>query len=239
MAKNRVFRFKQFAVDDGGCAMKVGTDGVLLGAWCRLPRGRRVLDVGTGSGVVALMIAQRAPQALIHAIDIDDSAVSQATANFTVSPWGERLTAEVADLKDWAATQEPDAFDLVVCNPPYYNQSLLPPDTRRELARHSSALTMPQLLTAVERLLAPNGLFAMITPVEAQKMVAEYCAYHDLQVVRKTSVVSVEGHEPKRILWELSKTRSPLVIEQLVIENPDHTFTARYVVLMRDFYLKM
>ena len=237
MEKNRVFRFKQFAVDDSCCAMKVGTDGVLLGAWAPVDGVRRVLDVGTGCGVIALMVAQRAPQALIDAIDIDAQAAQQAMANFASSPWGERLSARQCDFNELAATMS-STYDLVVCNPPFFADGVMPPDDRRSLARHGTSLTLEQLLNGAERLLTPQGRLAMVTPVEARPLVMEYCAYHDLRVNGLTEVVPVEGRAPKRLLWLCSRMSTPLRANVLVM-TAQGSFTQPYVDLVRDFYLKM
>ena len=155
-----MFRFKQFAVRQDRCPMKVGTDGVLLGAWAPvLPSDRRVLDIGTGTGLIALMMAQRMPQARIAGVDIDD--VSQARENADASPWGARLEFHRCPVQEFAAG---GAFDLIVSNPPYFVGSLTCPDAGRTAARHAVHLPFEALRDAVLRLLAPGGRFALILP---------------------------------------------------------------------------
>jgi len=134
---NPWFQFKQFTVWHDKCAMKVGTDGVLLGAWADMEQARSILDVGTGSGLIALMAAQRNLTAAITAIDIDESAIIQARENFDRSPWVNRLTAEPISLEDFAGSTDA-MFDVIVSNPPYFHQSLHSPDKKRTLARHSA-----------------------------------------------------------------------------------------------------
>ena len=141
-----MFRFKRFSVCQQGCAMKVGTDGVLLGAWCALEASqRRVLDIGTGTGVIALMAAQRSAEARITAVDIDGECARRAAGNFAASPWGDRLEAVQADIRDFASGH---TFDHIITNPPYFSSSLLPPDSGRRLARHCVALPFADLAAA-------------------------------------------------------------------------------------------
>ena len=169
------FRFKQFFVNDDRCAMKVGTDGVLLGCWTPItvhrtpytihPTPFRVLDIGTGSGLIALMLAQRCPNAQIDAIDIDTSAIEQAKENFAQSPFSNQLAAYPSSLQTW-----PDhPYDLVVSNPPYFQNSLKNPDEGRKQARHTDSLSYQELLSHSARLLNENGHLALILPAEAEE----------------------------------------------------------------------
>ncbi|MFR0763893.1 MAG: tRNA1(Val) (adenine(37)-N6)-methyltransferase [Alistipes communis] len=152
-----MFRFKRFTIEQDACPMKVGTDGVLLGAWVALGAADRLLlDVGTGTGVIALMLAQRSPAAGVTALDIDAACAEQARANADRSPWGGRVTTCCAPVQEYRP-EEP--FDLVVSNPPYYDRSLLPPDAGRTTARHTVALTHGELIAAACRLLAPEGVW--------------------------------------------------------------------------------
>ena len=156
------FRFKQFAVEQDDVAMKVGTDGVLLGAWANCEGAKRILDIGTGTGVIALQMAQRNAEAQIHAVEIDEAAAKRARANFDNSPWAERLNVEQTAVQEFSPAEK---FDLIVSNPPYFVDSLLPPDTKRSTARHTHDLTFEELDNAVARLLAGDGKFALILPV--------------------------------------------------------------------------
>lgn len=236
MGREKVFRFKQFAVVNDRTAMKVGTDGVLIGAWCDVAGARRVLDVGTGCGVIALMVAQRNTTALIDGIDIDGGAIDEATVNFARSPWSDRLKAHLIDFNT-AALDE--GYDLIVSNPPYFTDSLLPPDAARSLARHTRTLTYRQLIDGAARLLSDHGTVAIITPVESESTIIEASTFASLHIQRLTRVVPVVGALPKRLMWQLSRHDTSYREDQLTIAHRDGAFTDDYIALTKDFYLKM
>lgn len=236
MGREKVFKFKQFAVLNDRTAMKVGTDGVLLGAWCPVEGARRVLDVGTGCGVIALMVAQRNNDAVIDAIDIDHDAIDEATLNFANSPWGERLTAIEGNFNDLNTAV---GYDLIVSNPPYFTDSLLPPDEARTLARHSRSLTYRQLIDGAARLMSDEGTLALISPCDAEGEIIEASAFASLPVRRLTRVIPVEDAPAKRTLWLLSRREVPYLEDTLTIAHHDDTFTSEYVALTGAFYLKM
>ena len=236
MGREKTFRFKQFAVLNDRTAMKVGTDGVLLGAWCPVQGAHRVLDVGTGCGVIALMIAQRNSEAVITGIDIDEGAIEEAGLNFANSPWGERLTATLADFNGLKGS---DRYDLIVSNPPYFTDSLLPPDASRTLARHTCSLTYRQLIEGATRLLTSDGSLAMISPTDAEGDIIEAATFASLPVRRITRVIPVEGAAPKRTLWLLSRRDIPYTEDTLTITHTDGSFTQEYINLTKEFYLKM
>ena len=228
------FRFKQFAVEQEDVAMKVGTDGVLLGAWANSDNVKRILDIGTGTGVIALQMAQRNPIAHIHAVEIDDTAAKRARANFDLSPWAERLTVEQTAVQEFGPSKK---FDLIVSNPPYFVDSLLPPDAKRSTARHTHDLTFEELDSAVCRLLDDNGKFALILPVtEFEK----YLALTQLHLVRRCDVCPVEGGAIKRIMGEFAKQpTTEIEIETIAIERGRRgDYTDDYRALTKDFYLK-
>ena len=228
------FRFKQFAVEQEDVAMKVGTDGVLLGAWANSDNVKRILDIGTGTGVIALQMAQRNPIAHIHAVEIDDTAAKRARANFDLSPWAERLTVEQTAVQEFAPAEK---FELIVSNPPYFVDSLLPPDEKRSTARHTHDLTFEELDSAVCRLLDENGKFALILPVtEFEK----YLALTQLHLVRRCDVCPVEGGAIKRIMGEFAKhPTTEIEIETIAIERGRRgDYTDDYRALTKDFYLK-
>lgn len=236
MGRERIFRFKQFAVLNDRTAMKVGTDGVLLGAWCPVEGAERVLDVGTGCGVIALMVAQRNANAVIDAIDIDAGAIEEASVNFANSPWGDRLTALEADFNDMDGAA---GYDLIVSNPPYFTDSLLPPDAARTLARHSKSLTYRQLIDGAARLLSDEGALALISPCDAEGDIIEASTFASLPVRRLTRVIPVDNAPAKRTLWQLSRREVPYLEDMLTIAHHDGTFTSEYVSLTGAFYLKM
>ena len=228
------FRFKQFAVEQDDVAMKVGTDGVLLGAWVNCEGAKHILDIGTGTGVIALQMAQRNQQAKVQAVEIDETATKRARANFDASPWAERLEVKQTAVQEFAPAEK---FDLIVSNPPYFVDSLLPPDAKRSTARHTHDLTFEELDEAVARLLAEGGRFALILPVaEFEK----YLTITQLNIVRRCDVHPVEGGAVKRIMAEFAKQKpNTIAHETIAIEKGRRgDYTDDYRVLTKDFYLK-
>ena len=233
---NQYFKFKQFTVNQDRCAMKVGTDGVLLGSWVDVESAGNVLDIGTGTGLLALMVAQRNSGAAIDALDIDPEAASQAEENFAASSWGERLTV-VPD--DFLAHRFVKKYDLVVCNPPYFTQSLKSPNEKRTTARHSDSLPLDRLAQGVADVLADDGVFAVVLPLQEGEVLVAECDKVGLNVRRKAMVYAKsESTEPKRVLLELSKNAAETVEERIVIERCErHDYTDQYKALTKDFYL--
>ena len=221
------FRFKQFFIEDSQCAMKVGTDGVLLGAWA--PTGTRILDVGTGSGLIARMLMQRCPEAKVEGIDIDEAAVEQACEN--------GVRAFQARLQDWQGS-----YDLIVSNPPYFQNSLKNPDEGRKTARHTDTLSYAELIHHSARLLTENGQLALILPAEAENEVRQLAAAEDLYLTRATRVYSKESKPARRVLlcfakWKIEDFRLEIVEDSLVLEDEKGGRSLPYQNLCRDFYL--
>ncbi len=235
MGREKVFRFKQFAVLNDRTAMKVGTDGVLLGAWCPVAGARHVLDVGTGCGVIALMIAQRNHEAVITGIDIDHDAVQEATLNFERSPWSDRLTAVEGNFNDMSTS----GYDVIVSNPPFFTNGVLPAGDARIAARHTQSLTYRQLIEGAARLLSSHGALALISPTDAEGEIIEAATFATLPVRQVTHVIPVDGALPKRTLWLLSPRDIAYHEDTVTIANRDGTFTQEYIELTGDFYLKM
>lgn len=233
---NPFFKFKQFTVYHDRCAMKVGTDGVLLGAWTDLSQTRRILDIGTGTGLIALMLAQRNPEAQITAIDIDAEAVKQACENFSASPWSNRLKAIQQDVCHYT---EISLFDTIVSNPPYFIDSLKCADNQRTTARHTDSLDAQRLLKKVSELLAPDGRFSLILPADQTNELIRIAQIQGLHPSRLTQVITRPGLPPKRSLVEFQKTIQPIQANELVIELERHVYSEGYTSLTRDFYLKM
>lgn len=217
--------------------MKVGTDGVLLGAWVGVrPSDRRMLDIGTGTGLIALMLAQRAQDASVTGVDIDD--VAQARENGDASPWAGRVVFERCPVQEFRA---PEPFDLIVSNPPFFVDSLTCPDEGRTAARHAVHLPFDELRDAVLRLMAPAGRFAVILPTaEAERFLA-VCAGR-LALTRRTDVRTTPRHPAKRALLEFSRaeaTDAAPEISELTVGTGEHEcYTPEYRALTRDFYLK-
>lgn len=229
------FTFKQFEVRQERCAMKVGTDGVLLGAWACVEHCGRVLDMGTGTGLVALMTAQRS-QAHIVAIDLDADAVSQAAENASSSPWSSRIQVVEADAREISDSLP---FDAILCNPPFFENSLKCPDSARTMARHTDTLSFDELARSASRLLSPEGELSVVIPYDRAHDMTVSCACHGLFATRQTIVVPIEGGKPKRILMAFTRQGAPHGITTLCIQNAERQYTPEYVSLVEDFYLKM
>lgn len=236
---NPFFQFKQFTIRHDKCAMKVGTDGVLLGAWAGIESCNRILDIGTGTGLIAMMLAQRS-KAVIDAIDIDAEARLQAQENAESSPFAERIKIRHSALSDFAQT-DTGLYDLIVSNPPYFVDSLKCPDQKRNTARHTDTLTLEDLLQDSRKLLAPQGRIALILPYDLKERLADCIRTQNLFLSKETSVIPVPGAEPKRLLAELTAEPPvfPTFSSQLTIEIARHQYTDEYVSLTKDFYLKM
>lgn len=247
MAGSEGFQFRQFYVRHDRCAMKVGTDGVLLGAWAPvdLPFDHlpcTILDIGTGSGLVALMMAQRFPEAQIDAIDIDEAAVEQAKENFQASAFSQQLSAYQSSLQDWLNHQSlitKHKYDLVVSNPPYFQNSLKNPDAGRQLARHTDSLSYAELITHSARLLKPQGMLAIILPAEVEKEVEKLAQEAGLSLTRVTRVFSKESKPARRVLlfFQFSAVSIQPTEDKLVLENETGGRSAAYSKLCKEFYL--
>ena len=233
---NPFFTFKQFTIRHDRCAMKVGTDGVLLGAWTDVSHSCRILDIGTGTGLIALMLAQRCPQASITAIDIDAEAVEQAHENILSSPWKDRVEVLLQDVCPFPANQQ---FDSIVSNPPYFIDSLKCPDSQRNTARHTDTLDAKRLLESVARLLSDNGRFSIILPAEQTDLLIQSAYTQGLYPSRQTAVITRPGLSPKRILMEFQKKKEAFHPDELIIELERHVYSEGYIALTKDFYLRM
>ncbi len=239
--RESIFRFKQFSVRNEKSAMKVGTDGVLIGAWCDVDNVNSVLDIGCGTGLISLMVAQRQPLAQIDAVEIDDDACNEALVNFRNSPWTNRLSVISADFKEFAAMCS-KRYDLIVSNPPFFTNGVLPPNESRKNARHCASLSFADLLAGASRLLSERGRICVITPCESDesiRLIADDCG---LKNRAKTIVYPKPASQPKRILWQFDKNadRGSAVIDSLIIETEErHHYSNEYISLTKDFYLKM
>jgi tRNA1Val (adenine37-N6)-methyltransferase len=232
---NTWFQFKQFHLTQEKSALKVGTDGVLLGAWCSVDGIQRILDVGTGTGLIALMLAQRS-EAEIHAIDISGDASLDAGLNFGKSPWTGRLSLFTADFNLFSA--EPDGqYDLVVCNPPFFKKSMLSASAASSMARHDVTLTFLQLIKGAKRMLSDSGRLAVIVPAEAFDDFRESARLEGFYLSRKTTVIPKSDRPAKRILLEFSLNPCYPEIRELVILKGEKLFSDDFMALTREFYL--
>lgn len=232
---NSYFTFKKFTVYHDLCAMKVGTDGVLLGAWTNVSASKNILDIGTGSGLIALMLAQRC-EASIVGIDIDKDAVTQSQINFAASPWGKRMQVTQVNLNEF---QSSCLFDTIVSNPPFFSDSLRCPDSQRSKARHNDILPLSLLMERVSNLLHLNGRFSLIFPYDQNEIVIQRAKEHGLYPTRHTIVLTRPGLPPKRSLFEFQKQPFPYTPQELTIELERHVYSEEYITLTKDFYLKM
>lgn len=232
---NPYFRFKQFTIHHDRCAMKVGTDGVLLGAWTNAKNIKNTLDIGTGSGLIALMLAQQNRDLLIDAIDIDNNAVEQARENVMRSPFSAQVRCFNTSLQEYALSCE-QKYDLIVSNPPYFEQSLKSPKKNRSIARHTDSLSVDELIRLSSELLSHNGRLSIIYPFEYKNYLLEQ---DQLFVTRVTNVYPVPDSLPKRVLVEFSKQRSSLKENDLLIEKKRHIYSDEFISLAKDYYLKL
>ena len=231
------FTFKQFEVQQDRCAMKVGTDGTLLGAWAEMGRpDGRLLDIGTGTGLMALMMAQRYPETRVTAIDIDEMAVSQAKENVMRSPFADRIEVLLADVNTFEPTE---MFDSIVCNPPFFNNALVCPDNQRTQARHTLSLSYRQLMAAADRLLDENGTFSLIIPNDFFQQLESEAHFAGFFPTRIYGVRTVEGKPIKRYLIELRKRpQKEFIKKEVLIEDAPNMRSEWYRELTKDFYIK-
>ena len=235
---NNHFEFKQFKVHQDGAAMKVGTDGVLLGAWAYLDgKENHILDIGTGTGLLALMAAQRSPATRIDAVEIDQTAARQAMENAEASPWFERIRIHHMSIQDFVR-QAPIRYDHIVSNPPFFVRSLKAPNPSRSAARHTDTLAFEDLISAANTLLAPEGRFSVIYPTEEAAVFEALASENGLYCNRRTKVKGTPESAFKRILMEFSHKVTTIRENELIIELARHRYSPEYIALTRDFYLK-
>lgn len=234
------FQFKNFFVEQDRCAMKIGTDGVLLGAWAPIDNHPfSILDIGTGTGIIALMLAQRSAAQQIDALEIDEDAYEQATDNFENSPWNDRLFCFHAGLDEFIEEPE-DEYDLIVSNPPFYSEDYKTENESRDLARFQDAMPFEQLLEAADLLLSENGIFAVIIPFKEEENFIALANEFELYPLKITRVKGTPTTEIKRSLLAFSRNETTdLPIDELIIETTRHVYTPEYIELTKDFYLKM
>ena len=238
------FTFKQFQVNQDRCAMKIGTDGVLLGAWTPLINNPfNVLDIGAGTGILSLMLAQRSNAApnnvgIIDAIEIDEDAYEQCVENFETSPWGDKLFCFHAGLDEFVDEPE-DEYDLIISNPPFYTDDYKSDNTSRDLARFEDALPFEELIEAAALLLSDNGIFSVIIPYKEEERFVAMCKELDLFPLKITRVKGTPTSEIKRSLLAFCRMEQTSLIDELIIEISRHNYTPEYIELTKEFYLKM
>lgn len=235
---NKPFQFKKFSVQQDQCAMKIGTDSVLLGAWTSINNPHTILDIGAGTGVLSLMLAQRSNAQQIEALEIDEAAYVQCSENFENSPWNDRLFCYHASLLEFVEEVD-ETFDLIICNPPFYSEDYKSKDQARDLARFNDAMPFKHLVYAVVNLLNPNGLCSLIIPKKEEKDFIKLAEQGGLFPKRILHVKGQPNSIAKRSLIEFTFRPSESEINELVIETARHRYTEAYIDLTKDFYLKM
>lgn len=236
MANNEVFQYKQFTVCQKHAAMKVGTDADLLGTLAA--GGKHILDIGTGTGIISLMMAQRFPDATIEAIDIDDNAIIDATENFANSPFASRLSLEKISFQDFLKRNPEPIFDCIVCNPPYFDKSTESNDLSRTRARHTSSLPFSVLIEGAYRLLKDEGVFSVCIPPEVLEEFSAECIFKGFWLKAMYKVKSIPEKEPKRYIL-VHKKGCPVTpdIQTYCMRNSDKSRSAWYNDLLRDFHI--
>lgn len=234
------FAFKQFSVQQDKCAMKIGTDSVLLGAWCPIDNNPfSVLDIGAGTGVLSLMLAQRSHAEQIDALEIEEDAYEQCVENFEASPWSDRLFCFHAGLDEFIEEPE-DEYDIIISNPPFYSEDYKTDNSQRDLARFQDAMPFEELVEAADLLLSENGIFAVIIPYKEEERFIDLCAEAELFPVKVTRVKGSHTTPIVRSLLAFKRYElSVLTADELVIEINRHEYTDDYINLTKDFYLKM
>jgi len=230
------FRFKQFSIDDSLCAMKVGVDAVLLGASINVNNAKTILDIGTGTGIIALMLAQKS-KALIDAVEIDNDAYEQAKINIDNAPWQSRMKVHHCSIQDYCLSSN-SKYDLIVSNPPFFINSFKAPDANRQIARHTDLLSQEDLISSVIHFLAKDGRFCLILPYNEAILFKNKAANHLLYCNKTTYVQPKENKSSHRLLMEYSFNNKNLMENKLVIEEAQrHHYTDAYKELTKDYYL--
>lgn len=232
-----MFHFKQFSVDQTGCAMKINTDGVLLGALADTDKPSSILDIGTGTGVIALMLAQRFADAHIDAVEIDESAAITAESNFKASPFADRLTVFPVSFSDFFANHPDKKYDLIVSNPPFYINSLQSPGAKKNLAKHAGDGFFEGLISGVAEHLTENGICSLVLPIDTAELVKALAAQHQLYPQKIISVYSFKDDESHRKILALGFGEGESVEEKLVIYDSPKIYSKQYQEVLKEFLM--
>ncbi len=234
---NQWFKCKQFEIKQDKCGHKVGTDSFLLGAWTHIGNARQILDIGTGTGILSLMAAQRS-QAEVTAIEIEKEAFEQAQENFNNSPWADRLSIQNVSLQKFSSNKK--KYDVIICNPPFFQNSLISPDAKRTLARHMDILTLSDIVFYAEKNLEKGGIVSLILPIEQLSYLLDFLNANSWFAYRITKVYPKPGKKAHRTLIEFGKLKRGLELDELTIETEKrHVYTQKCYELLKEFYLKM
>ena len=233
------FTFKQFFVAHDRCAMKVGTDGILLGAWAPIVRVKQVLDIGTGSGLLALMLAQRTDaRVMLDAVELDDNAANQARENVEASPWPTRIQVHQADIQQWQPPQT-RRYELIVSNPPFFAEGVPCATSQREQARYTTTLDHVTLLTCAAECITEEGFFCVVLPVDIGDVFVQRAQNMGWHLRLRTDVAETEMRPPHRVLLAFSPMAGECFSDRLVIRGPEQQYSEGFTALTQDFYLFM
>lgn len=230
------FKFKQFSVEDEGCTMKVGTDSVLLGSWVNTRDTNNILDIGTGCGIIALMLAQRSPKAQIDAVEVDRKSCTTARENVKQTPWSKRIKIVNSSFQKYHQRVE-HTYDLIVSNPPYFENSLKPKSERKKLSKHNDSLGYDELLHGAKKLMSRHSRLAVILPYDQSKNFKEKALFDGLFCNIEVAIVTKTGSSPNRCLMEFMSKRVTTNWSELTIRNKDGSFSNAYKRLTGAFYL--
>ncbi|MGK3126848.1 tRNA1(Val) (adenine(37)-N6)-methyltransferase [Candidatus Pantoea formicae] len=237
MLRKDGFTFKQFFVAHDRCAMKVGTDGVLLGAWAPVANARRILDIGCGSGLIALMLAQRtSEQVQLDAVELDASAANQADENVQASPWADRITVHQQDIISWSEQCE-KRYSLIVSNPPFFAPGTASASTERDNARSTATLDHPTLLRCAAQLIEEEGIFCVVLPEESGEKLISLALAEGWHLRYRYDVAAYAHRPPNRLVLGFSPTKGETLLERLAIRDEDKSYSADWLSLVTDFYL--
>ena len=233
---NSWFQFQQFRVEQGRCAMKISTDAVLLGSLVQSDDPKQILDIGTGTGVIALMLAQRFPAAQLTALELDPEAASQAKENCEQSPFSQRLTVLQGRFQDFLVEER---FDLLVSNPPFFPDHLPTSDPKRQQALHTDSLSFEELLYKASQLLAPSGSFWVILPPRQMQDFIQYATAHGLFPGTRVGIRDSAAKPIHRevVCFSFSESLTPALPEELFLKNDDGSYSERYQLLISGFLL--
>ncbi|MDD7273884.1 MAG: methyltransferase [Prevotella sp.] len=234
------FTFKQFHIEQDQCAMKVGTDGVLLGAWAE--GGKRILDIGTGTGLIALMMAQRYPEAVINGIEIEENAAHQALSNANNSPFKAQIKIFHTSLQNHTATlaceKMPTLYDAIVSNPPFFVASLKNHKSNKTMARHTDTLPFSDLMKCSHFLLQPEGTLSIIIPTDQLKMIETEASIYGFFISQMVHIKTKNNKPSKRLLMQFKKHPSPIIQQEVSLINASNERSEWYTELTKDFYIK-
>lgn len=232
----QLFRFKKFDIYQDDAEMKVGTDAVLLGAWSFKKNPKNILDVGTGNGIIALMLAQRFPNTQIDAVEIDTKAALQAQHNFQISKWNKRIKIY---NENFLSFKPQTSYDFIISNPPFFDEQVLSGNLSRDTARHTLQLNLEQLVKKSIEISTQNFTLQLILPIDKLSHLEEIIRKHSLYINKLMYIKGRESATIKRLLVALSFQKTFLSVQTMIIEKKRHIYTDDYINLTKDFYLKM